>query len=155
MRIPVALVLLATLACSDDRTPTSPTVREPRPMLQPALVEAVDAKVRNGTDRAAVIDGQRWIGDELVTLEVANDGGPGRFVAEFWGPGPGDAPVLWLTSFPTNVNGGAVERLTWQIEVRSRPEGSPPRVQWIVIRTQQPSLAWPETSRFTITNWPQ
>ena len=154
MRAPLALLLLTALACPDGSGPTAATPVVPRPMPQPARVEAVDAKVRNGTDRAVVLDGQTWIGDELVTLEFRNEGGPGRFVAEFWGPAPGDLPVLWHSSFPTNIGGGATETATWQIEVADRPSGSPPRIQWIVIRTYQPNGTTAETSRFVITNWP-
>ena len=154
MRASPTLLLIAALACADAGAPTAPAT-VPRPVLQPAKVEAIGAKVRNGTDRAVVVEGQMWIGDELVTLEFHNEGGPGRFVAEFWGPAQGDVPVLWHSSFPTNVGGGMTETATWQIEVADRPSSSPPRIQWIVIRTFQTGGTWPETSRIIITDWPQ
>ena len=152
MRTIAALLALTVTACSPDSAPTAAEARIPRPMPQPAHVRIVGGTVAEGSERTAIVSGQTWIGEELVTLQLENDGGPGRYQLEFWGRDESGLAVLWHTTFPTNTSGLRTELVTLDVDVPYRPSGGPPRVELVVLFTYQPDFSRLETSRFTVVD---
>ena len=152
MRTLAVLFALTAAACSSDSAPTAVDERAPRPMPDPAHVRIVDGGVTDGTDRTTIVDGQLWVGEELVTLELENDGGPGRYQVEFWGRDENDHPMLWHTSFPTNTGSLPAELVTFDVDVPYRASSSPPRVELVVLYTYQPNFSRLETSRFEVVD---
>lgn len=152
MRAIPALLALTMAACSSDSAPTALDERAPRPMPDPAHVRIIDGAVTEGTERTAIVAGETWVGEEIVTLELENDGGPGRYQVEFWGRDEHDREILWHTSFPTNTSGVEPELVTFDIDVPYRASSSPPRVQLVVLYTYQPNFSRLETSRFDVVD---
>lgn len=152
MRIVPALFALIAAACSADSAPTGVNGPVPRPMPQPAHVRVVDGGVAEGNERTTVVDGTTWVGEELVTLELVNEGGPGRYQVEFWGRDENDRGILWHTTFPTNTSGLRTEVVTFDVDVPHRASSSPPRVTLVVLYTYQPDFSRLETSRFAVVD---
>ena len=152
MRTIAVILALTVTACSEDSAPTAVDERAPRPMPQPAHIRIVDGGVTEGSERRAILSGETWVGEELVTLELENEGGPGRYQVEFWGRDQHGREILWHTSFPTNASGFPTESVTFDVDVPYRPSSSPPRVQLVVLFTYQPDFSRLETSRFHVVD---